>query len=162
MASQVIRALGIVAQTVATFGVLVLWPLAALLFFLVQGDLPRIEGTYSPVISSFTIDRVTDLGNGTSEIAGYMIKKRNCEFISDSYTWLDEDGVAHVMRILKGTPVTRPLGANSWGPLVIDVPADILRKSRIVGKARHQCHPLWETETTLLDRFLKEGIEYGK
>lgn len=162
MAGQVARALWVLAQTVVTVGGLISWPIAGLLFFLMQEDLPRIEGTYSLVITSFTLDKVIDRGDGTTEISGYMIKNRDCAFISDSYIWIDDNGVSHAIRILKGTPTTRPLGANSWGPLVIDVPADILKKVRIVGKARHQCHPLWETETTLIDRFLKEGVEYGK
>lgn len=128
--------------------------LTLILFFYAQ----RLEPIFFPIVDSFSITRAF-VQDDNLYIGGLLDKLRPC-LVTDVNVW-ERDVQTGVMSLLAvdfrpdeyhgnfDTLHTRPEGLQEWGPWKLDLPAS--GDDHIMVISKHQCHPLWETETVLLD-----------
>lgn len=117
------------------------------------GTFPALETRYWPVVEKLEIQQVQGVPiEGKSIVYGTFNKVRQCEPLGLQWFRRDSNGVLQRVRAelnkLPGdssTPV-RPLGRQSTGPWVIDIPPEELRTASVVELA-HRCHPFWVSIT---------------
>jgi hypothetical protein len=118
--------------------------------------LGEIEGQIFPVVRDFTINQL-HANERSVGIAGHMRKVRGCQYLGlTAYVGNDYNRLAPRERLgltFRDQPedvlASRLPGRQAWGPW------EIARPDRVDGPdvwviARHRCHALWETTTTLV------------
>lgn len=113
---------------------------------------PQLETRYFPVVTKLQIDLIEPAAEGRSAVYVSFAKLRGCEYIGMAWfeqtSSVDKDRVTLELYRAPGdiTTPSRPVGRQSSGPWVVDIPPDRLRADSIV-EVTHRCHPFWSTVT---------------
>jgi hypothetical protein len=111
----------------------------------------NVETRFFPVVEDFTLDRLalTDEGYVAE---GTLHKVRNCELIGTTIFAVREGApkklLATYIRGQFGTDTAT--GHQTWGPLTLQLPADLASYDRVEVFAMHRCHALWLQETAYM------------
>ena len=111
-----------------------------------------LEPLFFPVVMNWTVttsslSEPAINGNRRYAMSGYMNKVRDCRFLSVQVT--DNNHRQLPIKFLDNDiddAANRPKGSQKWGFWTIALWDD---SSEITVNARHQCHLMWVTETTL-------------
>lgn len=130
------------------------WFLNALIFLMMVISIwwvgPLAETRLYPVVSPLTITKIEPAGPDQSRIMIEFEKYRNCPPIGVFWYNGRADGVFSAVKFTVETRpvdephVNRPLGKQTAGPWLVDLPPDQVLTAAFV-ETQHQCHPLWPT-----------------
>lgn len=128
-----------------SFWLLILGPVA-----FVFGLGPWIDKQF-PVIDPFVVTKI-DCNGGCVRLEGWLEKRRDCKLVEVYARHIVPGVLPRVLEVHfldRSTPqlITRPIGAQSWGPWRINVPSGV---GEIELRAVHHCHPFWETKSQLV------------
>jgi hypothetical protein len=111
----------------------------------------NVETRFFPVVTDFTLDSMVLTDEGFVA-EGTLHKKRNCELIGTTIFAVREGApkklLATYMRGQFGTDTAT--GHQTWGPLTLQLPADLAAYDAVEVHAMHRCHALWLQETTYM------------
>lgn len=123
--------------------------LASWIFLLLSGSvIGAVEGNLFPVLTEFKYS-VTEIDSETI-LKGTFKKIRKCNYIATYVYIKDSDGNSRTMNISDRVINVRGIGLHLYGPWKTGV--ENLLSSNLSGTiyTKHNCHPLWQTKTTLL------------
>lgn len=101
-----------------------------------------------PVVHPFFVSSKSVSQNQIT-IAGWLHKKRDCEFLEASGLVVRNNGAPLVvpLEFLDARRIyTRPTGTQEWGPWRMAAPVGT---ETVKISALHNCHPLWRTRSEL-------------
>lgn len=130
------------------------WVMAVLFVNLLNFYGPRLEGKLWPVAVS-TETNVLVMSENILKVWGTFSKTRDCELLGRTVYIEDPVGNKIIATIEVAGPVSlRPVGDQyEWGPWTVKVPS-WYRQATFTAITVHQCHPLWQTQTTFLTKML--------
>ncbi len=106
----------------------------------------KIEGSLAPVVTRADISRMKPVGPVATRIWGRFDKLRDCPFESLAFYLGDTESSSRADMLFEEVASVRRTGDENFGPWLVQLTPDQLN-GRSFAVVKHQCHPLWLTET---------------